>query len=1035
MKFAHIADTHIRNLKYQKEYREVFRQLYDSLRKEGVDYIVHCGDIAHTKTQISPEFVELCSEFFRNLASIAPTYIILGNHDGNLKNSNRQDALTPIIEALELPNIHLLKKSGEYDLGNGYCLNVLSIFDEDNWVSPTNKQNVNIALYHGAIAGVQTDSGWVMEHGDHSPEIFQDHDFAFLGDIHKRQIIDGDGRVRYCGSTIQQNHGETLEKGLLLWDIQSKDEFTCKPIIFKNPKPFVTIELTKDGKVPNDDIPVGARIRIVTNNNLPLVKMKRAIDLVKHRYSPETVTFLNRANGTRGNIDQIVEDIKNENLRDISVQERLITEYLKDHEANEDLLKKVYDLNLKYNSEAVDQEEVLRNVNWSLQSVEWDNLFNYGEGNQIDFTKLNGIVGIFGKNYSGKSSIIDSILYTIWNSTSKNERKNLNIINQNRESGSGKASILIEDVEYNISRDSEKYTKKSRSSGDTIEARTNIDFSSHDRVANVGTSLNGLTRNETDKNIRKYFGSLDDFLISSMASQLDALSFIREGSTERKKIFAKFLDLEIFEKKFRLARNDAADLKGAIKRLEARDFQEEIREAQSMLDDSKEQLAEQKLICSSLESDIEVASTGLQAIQQKIDSIPVQVINIQQVLSDIRSYTDERQDLLSSSGADLDEISKKKEVYDKIDEFLAAFDYEELVAKNDKIHKFQEAHTLLEQELANIEKKSSLLEGIPCGNKYPACKFICDANRALLRKEDKQKELASCDSEIESLEPNKVKDHMEKHQVLVGRKSSLYEAMTRLELRVEQTKNAISKVDLALASLYEQRDLYNENKEAIENLESILALKQEKENELSSLKRDLSSCQDEIMSLYKVNGSCEEKLENLVGLQKELDSLREEYSAYDLFMQCMHSNGIAYDVIKKKLPAINEEVAKVLANIVDFEVFFEDDGARLNIFIKHASYDPRPLEMGSGAEKTIAAMAIRLALLSVSSLPKGDIFILDEPGTALDAENMEGFVRILDVVKSYFKTVLLITHLDSLKDCVDMQITIEKKNDCAFVKQ
>ena len=107
----------------------------------------------------------------------------------------------------------------------------------------------------------------------------------------------------------------------------------------------------------------------------------------------------------------------------------------------------------------------------------------------------------------------------------------------------------------------------------------------------------------------------------------------------------------------------------------------------------------------------------------------------------------------------------------------------------------------------------------------------------------------------------------------------------------------------------------------------------------------------------------------------------------------------------------------------------------MNIFIKHPSYDPRPLEMGSGAEKTIAAMAIRLALLSVSSLPKGDIFILDEPGTALDADNMEGFVRILDVVKSYFKTVLLITHLDSLKDCVDTQITIDKVDGYAFIKQ
>ena len=79
------------------------------------------------------------------------------------------------------------------------------------------------------------------------------------------------------------------------------------------------------------------------------------------------------------------------------------------------------------------------------------------------------------------------------------------------------------------------------------------------------------------------------------------------------------------------------------------------------------------------------------------------------------------------------------------------------------------------------------------------------------------------------------------------------------------------------------------------------------------------------------------------------------------------------------------------------------------------------------------AMAIRLALLSVSSLPKSDIFILDEPGTALDEENMQGFVDILGLIRSYFKTVLLISHLDSLKDCVDMQITIDKKNGYASV--
>lgn len=72
MKFAHIADTHIRNLKYHKEYREVFTQLYEKLAEENVDYIVHCGDIAHTKTQISPEFVEMCSDFLEILQILLP---------------------------------------------------------------------------------------------------------------------------------------------------------------------------------------------------------------------------------------------------------------------------------------------------------------------------------------------------------------------------------------------------------------------------------------------------------------------------------------------------------------------------------------------------------------------------------------------------------------------------------------------------------------------------------------------------------------------------------------------------------------------------------------------------------------------------------------------------------------------------------------------------------------------------------------------------------------------------------------------------
>jgi DNA repair exonuclease SbcCD ATPase subunit len=90
--------------------------------------------------------------------------------------------------------------------------------------------------------------------------------------------------------------------------------------------------------------------------------------------------------------------------------------------------------------------------------------------------------------------------------------------------------------------------------------------------------------------------------------------------------------------------------------------------------------------------------------------------------------------------------------------------------------------------------------------------------------------------------------------------------------------------------------------------------------------------------------------------------------------------------------------------------------------------------MGSGAEKTIAAMDIRLALISITNLPKSELFILDEPATALDQEHMEGFIRLLDMIKNQFKTVILISHLDSLKDVVDMTIDIQRNGSYAKVR-
>ena len=190
VKIAHIADVHWRGLSRHDEYRQVFNSFIDQVRTNSVDHIFVGGDIFHTKTTgLSPEYIQELTNWLLGMASVAEVHLTLGNHDGNLVNASRQDAVSPIVEALRNPKIHLYKKSGTYEFHPGYVWCVFSLFDMENWekVKPIDNK-INIACYHGPVWGARTETGWEIEEGI-NVDYFSDFDFAFLGDIHKLQYL------------------------------------------------------------------------------------------------------------------------------------------------------------------------------------------------------------------------------------------------------------------------------------------------------------------------------------------------------------------------------------------------------------------------------------------------------------------------------------------------------------------------------------------------------------------------------------------------------------------------------------------------------------------------------------------------------------------------------------------------------------------------------------------------------------------------------------------------------------------------------
>ena len=542
---------------------------------------------------------------------------------------------------------------------------------------------------------------------------------------------------------------------------------------------------------------------------------------------------------------------------------------------------------------------------------------------------------------------------------------------------------------------------------------------------------------------------MEDFSMSSLASQHGALTFIDEGSTRRKEIIAKFLDLEQFDKKFKLAKEDSIDARGALKKLENRNYDEELEQAKVELKDCRSELKINEDRCKLFATSLGKFEKDLSVLQNAVDSAPTEMVNHVELVTELQKKNNQLISLQLQIKENEQNIEDKNFLHEKTLEIIESFDYEGLLHKKDKAEKFNENLKSyldniaeLEKQLKRSKKKMKLLEGIPCGDTFPTCKFIRDANASVARLPTLEEECEKIaekqevmEQMITDLNPDHVKALLLKYDRFNEEKDILSGEISEYELQNERNANAIVIIQHEIEKLEDKIQEYNDNREAIENLESLLKQKRNIEEIIKTQTKEFEECQQETYELYRQIGSYEQRVESTKEAKKEYLTLQREYAAYDLFMGCMHPNGIAYDVIKKKIPVINQEIAKVLANIVDFEIFFESNGNKLDIFIKHPKHDERPIEMASGAEKTMAAMAIRLSLLSISSLPKGDLFILDEPGTALDEENMEGFIRILELIKVYFKNVLLISHLDSLKDCVDMQIVIEKKRGYARVNQ
>jgi DNA repair exonuclease SbcCD ATPase subunit len=1044
-KIYHIADVHIRNVKRHKEYRLVFEKMFEEIRKRGTkDSLIYlAGDITHAKLEMSPELVKEISWLFTQCSQHATTILIAGNHDCNMNNSDRLDALTPIVDALNLPNFHYLKDTQIYEIGN-VGFSVFSIFDKrENWLgvdkfSPNIK--TKIALFHGPVDASQTDIGYVVSSRHFTNDMFDGFDLALLGDIHKRQeMISPKGcKVVYAGSLIQQNFGESLDKhGLLVWDL---DTLTYEEIDIQNDYGYYTLNVD-GGVVPNViDIPIHCRIR-VRFSNTDAVGVKQAVTDIKLKYGISDFTIIHTDTISKLKTGNRNNKLDFDDVSDINYQNTLITDYVERMlpQVTNNEYKELERINADINSRLI-QSEQLRNINWKPIKFEFSNMFSYGEGNEIDFSNLSGLMGLFAANASGKSSLFDAVSFCLYDKCSR-AFKAQHIMNNKKDWFQCKLHLQIEGVDYFIQRDA-KVVNKGKS------VKVDVDFWKEEDGIKV--SLNGTERRDTDHIISQYVGTYDDFILTALSLQSNNALFIDKSQSERKDVLAKFMGLDIFDKLYETAVDDSREMVALIRNFKRTDFTTELAEKTNELIHKEE-------VLKSLQTESEILTTQREEIQTQISELNKSIIPIDKNL-DIANLNNTKNNIERNYELITQQINKKESTILENQNLLSevsqsAVNYAIINGKDIKEAKIDlDLHT---NSLSEIQRKYELLyESLKSNmekllhlekHEYdPNCKFCM--NNVFVKDAISTKEIVNTQNkELELLESQQ--QSLIKQLDMYSDVEVYWSNYTNYNTTYQRGVIVLDKDSAELNSLRHKKELieselkiveesikkYYENEEAISNNNQIEIKISQLNKEKAKVDLEFKSFNDKIMKVSGDIGSVTTFIESTQQKMKQIEDLEEKHKLYTYYMDAVKRDGVPYELITKALPVIESEVNNILNQVVDFSIVLETDGKNINSNIVYNDQS-WALEMGSGMEKFISGLAIRVALINICNLPRPNFLVIDEGFGTLDADNLSSLFMMMQYLKTQFDFLWVISHLEQMRDIVDGLIEIQKVNGFSKIK-
>jgi len=491
----------------------------------------------------------------------------------------------------------------------------------------------------------------------------------------------------------------------------------------------------------------------------------------------------------------------------------------------------------------------------------------------------------------------------------------------------------------------------------------------------------------------------------------------------------------------------------------------QIEAAQNLLAEAEDKIAERTKLeedrnaarekQAQLKAENEALKTEMDELKSRIDTLdsadgaacplcgqPLSADHRKSTLKELKAEGKEKGDLYRSNQTETANIAKKITDYDLRIASLASAEkdrikYSNLVAQfNERLETLQglakEWESTGRKRLKEVEK---ILESE---------KFAVEA----------QKQLAKLDKELAKLgydasAHDAARKAESEQRVAQEEFHSLEKARAALKPIEDEIANLQKQISDQRSAVSGQQMEYDSAAETLSSAQSQAPNVNEVERALFDLREQENRVRDEAGAARQKVSVLDELRLRKSGFGSEREALAIQIARHKTLERSFGKDGVPALLIEQALPQIESKANELLDRLSDGQMSIrfvtqreykekkrDDLKETLDIQISDAA-GVRDYEMYSGGEAFRVNFAIRLALSEVLAQRKGarlQTLVIDEGFGSQDAQGRQRLIEAINLVKKDFAKILVITHLDELKDAFPTRIEVEKTGTGSTVK-